>query len=90
MENQSSMIRVRKPMGRAGPSLEEAEAELVRLTTPSVLGLYTHFDETEIFAILDGQKTPFNIFSILVAEERSGVADCFRSRSSFFWSRQRL
>lgn len=50
------------------------KAEIARLTTPDVLGFYSHFEVTEIFAIRDGERTPLNVFSILIAEERVGAA----------------
>ncbi len=54
---------------------DRARTELARLTTPGVLGFYTHFEVTEIFAIHDKESTPFNVFSILVAEEHGGVTE---------------
>jgi hypothetical protein len=46
-----------------------ARQEIARLTAPGVLGFYTHFEATEVFAT-QGQSAPLNVFSILVAEER--------------------
>jgi hypothetical protein len=66
---------------------DRARAELARLTTPGVLGFYTHFEVTEIFAIRDGEDRPFNIFSILVAEEHDGVAE---EKPSYLGDRIRL
>ena len=40
-----------------------------RLIAPGLIGFYTHFEATEIFAT-QGQEAPFNVFSLLVAEER--------------------
>ncbi len=37
---------------------------------PGMLGFYTHLEETEVIAHKDGEGTPINVFSILVAEER--------------------
>jgi len=37
---------------------------------PGVLGFYTHFEVTEVFAVPSVGGAPVNIFSILVAEER--------------------
>jgi hypothetical protein len=54
---------------------EHAAAEVKRLSAPGVLGIYTHFEATEIFAYRDGDPAPLNIFSIFVAEERVGVVD---------------
>jgi hypothetical protein len=50
----------------------KAIAETTRLTAAGVLGFYTHFEATEIFAVRDGDEKPLNIFSILVTEERTG------------------
>jgi len=47
-----------------------AIAETARLIAPGVLGFYTQFEATEIFAIPAGQSTPVNVFSILTAEDR--------------------
>jgi hypothetical protein len=49
---------------------QRAGQEIARLTDPGVLGFYTHFEATEVFAIPAGQSVPINVFSILVAEER--------------------
>jgi hypothetical protein len=57
-------------MNGGASGLDAVVSEVTRMTAPEVLGFYTHFEATEIFALLDGQKTPFNVFSILVAEER--------------------
>jgi hypothetical protein len=46
---------------------------MARLTVPGVLGFYTHFEATEVFAT-QGQGAPLNVFSILVAEERASDA----------------
>jgi hypothetical protein len=54
---------------------DHARAELARLTIPGILGFYTHFEVTEIFAIRDGEDRPFNVFSILVAEEHDDATD---------------
>ncbi len=43
--------------------------ELTRLIEPGVLGYYTHFESTEIFALRDGHEHAVNILTILVAEE---------------------
>jgi hypothetical protein len=57
-------------------SSEIARQEMARLTAPSMLGFFTHFEATEIFANLPGQSNPINVFSIFVAEERaSEVSD---------------
>lgn len=44
-------------------------AELRRLIEPGLVGYYTHFEATEIFAQIDGQKGALNVFTLLVAEE---------------------
>jgi hypothetical protein len=49
---------------------EIARKEMTRLTAPTVLGFYTHFEATEVFASPPGQREPVNVFSFLVAEER--------------------
>src|SRR5271155_961510 len=58
-----------------GAEFDHARAELARLATPGVLGFYTHFEVTEIFAVGDDESRPFNIFSVMVAEEHDGVAE---------------
>ena len=47
-------------------------ATLASLLAPGVVGNYTHFEATEIFAIEDGTKAALNIFTILVAEYTPG------------------
>jgi hypothetical protein len=44
--------------------------DLVTLLVPGTLGFYTHVEVTEVIAHKDGERTPINVFSILVAEER--------------------
>jgi hypothetical protein len=53
---------------------EIARKELTRLTQPNVLGFYTHFEATEVFASPPGGQEPINVFSLLVAEERLPTA----------------
>jgi hypothetical protein len=53
---------------------EIARKELARLTQPNVLGFYSHFEATEVFAMPPGQQEPVNVFSLLVAEERLPIA----------------
>jgi hypothetical protein len=53
---------------------EIAKKEMTRLTQPNVLGFYTHFEATEVFAFPPGQREPINVFSLLVAEERLPTA----------------
>jgi hypothetical protein len=43
---------------------EIARKEMRRLTQPNVLGFYTHFEATEVFASPAGQQGPINVFSI--------------------------
>jgi hypothetical protein len=47
-----------------------ARQEMGRLTAPGVLGFYTHFEATELFAVPAGQTAPTNVLTVLVAEER--------------------
>ncbi|MGA2842883.1 MAG: hypothetical protein ABSG18_22525 [Steroidobacteraceae bacterium] len=47
-------------------------AELAPLLAHGILSTYTHFEATEVFATLDGQKQAINVFTILVAEDRQG------------------
>lgn len=47
-----------------------AAAELTKLTVPGILGFYTHFEITEIFALPKGEQSPINFFTILVGEDR--------------------
>ncbi len=53
---------------------ETARREMTRLTVPGVLGFYTHFEATVVFAFQPGQTKPINVFLILVAEERRPTA----------------
>ena len=45
---------------------------LASLLAPGVIGTYTHFEATEVFAAKDGLKQVFNVFTLLVAENRQG------------------
>jgi hypothetical protein len=47
-------------------------ANLTGLLAPGVIGTYTHFEATEVFAVQGGQSKPINVFTILVAEDRHG------------------
>jgi hypothetical protein len=58
-----------KTMALCNWDAAKATWEISRLIAPGVLGFYTHVEATEIFA-QQGQDAPFNVFSILVAEER--------------------
>lgn len=49
-------------------------AELARLITPGVLGFYTHYEVTEVFAMQDGLDSVINLFSIAVTEDRGSEA----------------
>lgn len=53
---------------------DRARAEIARLLMPGMLGFYTHFEATEIFAVRDEERIPFNVFSVLVAEEHEADA----------------
>jgi hypothetical protein len=53
---------------------EIARKEMTRLTQPGVLGFYTHFEATVLFAFPPSQREPINVFSLLVAEERLPAA----------------
>lgn len=60
-------------MAFADPDFQNFKSELAKLTTAGVLGFYTHFEITEIFAYKDREPPPnvfLNVFSILVAEDR--------------------
>lgn len=46
-------------------------AELTQLLTPGVLGFYTHIECTELFANRPDHNGTVNVFTLLVAEERS-------------------
>ena len=50
---------------------QRARQEIARLITPGILGFYTHLEVTVVFAIPPGQTAPVNVFSIVVAEERT-------------------
>jgi hypothetical protein len=50
-----------------------ARQEISRLIAPDVLGFYTHFEVTVVFAFPPGHSTPANVFSIIVAEERDST-----------------
>jgi hypothetical protein len=47
-----------------------AKNEIARCIEPGLLGFYTHFEVTEVFASLPDHAQPINVFTILVAEER--------------------
>lgn len=51
-------------------------AEIERLTKDGVLGFYTHFEVTEVFAHQKGCAVPVNVFSLFVAEDR-GSDPCY-------------
>ncbi|MBI1174892.1 MAG: hypothetical protein GC139_06455 [Sideroxydans sp.] len=55
-------------------SAEDAPTELSRLIAPGVLGFYTHFEVTEVFAKQNGHNPAINVFSIAVAEDRGSEA----------------
>jgi hypothetical protein len=47
---------------------------LPKYLSPGILGFYSHFEVTEIFMMLDASKEVFNVFTIVVAEERDASA----------------
>jgi hypothetical protein len=53
---------------------ERTQTDVARLTAPDVLGFYTFFEATEIFVVHDSDRVPHNVFSLLVAEERTETA----------------
>jgi len=57
-------------MSAARPNILPAITEIARLSAPGVTGFYTHFEAVEVFAISHPKAGPFNIFSIIVVEER--------------------
>ncbi len=48
---------------------QRARQEMRLLIVPGILGFYTHFEVTEVFAFPPGERVRVNIFSILVAQE---------------------
>src|SRR3569833_3426571 len=60
--------------------------ELERLIAPGALGFCSHFEVTEVIAMLDGQNSVINVFTIVVAEERSGESD----QDSEFLNKKRI
>jgi hypothetical protein len=48
-------------------------AEIVRLCKPGLLGFYTHVEIVEIVAFVRQEKSPINVFTIMVAEGREGT-----------------
>ena len=65
-------------MSRTSSNLSTLKKELEKLMEPGLLGFYSHFEVTEIFMIEVSkskleEKKAFNIFTILVAENRSEV-----------------
>lgn len=60
-------------MSSVDADFNRTKAEMARLMAPGVLGFYSHFEATEIFAVRDGESAPLNVFSILVAEERGRI-----------------
>jgi hypothetical protein len=45
-------------------------AALPSLLVHGVVGVYTHFEATEVFAVRDGQNQAINVFALIVAEDR--------------------
>lgn len=56
------------------PTDQQHLLELARLIAPGILGFYTHFEVTEVFAKRDTAPDTFNVFTIAVAENRTTVA----------------
>jgi hypothetical protein len=52
-----------------------AQMDIAPLLVPGILGFFTHFEVTEIFATIDGQSGARNVLTIAVAEERDGAQD---------------
>lgn len=69
------------PMNHYNPiKIHSPLAELSQLIMPGVLGFYTHIECTELFANKPEHDGPFNVFTIVVAEERADTTqyiDCF-------------
>ena len=57
-------------MANSDQDFNSSIAETARLAGSGVLGFYTHIEVIEVFAYREGENTPLNVFSILVAEER--------------------
>ncbi len=53
-------------------SFEETQAALKKLLTPTVVGVYTHYQATEIVAFPPNRQQPVNLFAVIVAEHRTG------------------
>ncbi|MCX0426948.1 VPA1262 family N-terminal domain-containing protein [Aeromonas veronii] len=69
------------PMNHYNPiKIHSPLAELSQLIMPGVLGFYTHIECTELFANKPEHDGSFNVFTIVVAEERADTTqniDCF-------------
>jgi hypothetical protein len=55
-------------------SVDVVRDELTLLIAPGLLGFYTHYEVTEVFAKQDGQNSVTNVFSIAIAEDRDSEA----------------
>jgi hypothetical protein len=53
---------------------QRSRQEISRLLTPGILGHYTNFEATEVFAAKGKGGVPFNVFFIFVAEELAADA----------------
>ncbi len=53
---------------------KKSVAELTRLSAQGVLGFYSGFEITEIFAIADADQAVYNVFTIAVAVEGDGAS----------------
>jgi hypothetical protein len=65
-------IKHRFALVRIANVRENGVAALSSLLAHGVVGTYTQFEATEVFAVRNGQKEAINVFTILVAEERQG------------------
>ncbi|TAN05725.1 MAG: hypothetical protein EPN45_09315 [Rhizobiaceae bacterium] len=70
-----------------GLNIAQAKAEFARLTASGVVGFHTHVEATEIFVVRGGDPTPFNVFSIFVAEEHGETT---ASKAEYLGKRIRL
>lgn len=57
-----------------GSRKEQRMASLTALLVPGVVGVYTHFEATEVIAIRNGNEQAINVFTLLVAENRGEEA----------------
>jgi len=74
-------------MGDRDDDIAFVRGEIERLTKDGVLGFYTHFEVTEVIASRERGAPPLNVFSVLVAEDRSEMS---ATSPQFLGSRIRL